>query len=545
MPNKILTLSDLVAFCERAHFDQFNSSDSGYQLCVAVPATFEELETSDELTLYGKVKLFHTNDNRNGSHVTKEAAEKCLPFIKYKPVLANFCEIEDENGEMVRDFTAHDMIFNQDGTTTYIERQVGCFTADAPVLEYDEEHDRYYVVVGCAIPREYTDAAEIIERKGGTKISAELFINQFSYDAQRHVVMLEDIDVSGGTLLGKNPETGEDVVEGMEGARVDIADFKANESIHRFESDPRIVELLESISTKLDAFSNINNISGKEDAMTKFEQLLEQYGKTVEDITFDYEGLSDEELEAAFSTAFDEPDTSDDEGESVGDLGVDESNDDANAGDGLEDEQPELIATEFTVTRDGMSRTFSISLNDKLAAISNLVNEAYSELDGDYYDVTVYEAEKRIDMCGLFTGKSYRQMYKVLNDCYSLVGDRVETFKQYLTADELSELEARKKRCAELEEYHDKKEFELEHNAKMSVMDAYASISDTDEYRQLVETIDQYSIDEISEKADAIVGRYARAGRQFSAIAQPAKSRRIGLDTTEQINPKSYSGLFE
>ena len=37
-----------------------------------------------------------------------------------------------------------------------------------------------------------------------------------------------------------------------------------------------------------------------------FEKLLEKYGKTIEDITFEYEGLSDEELEAKFSAEFEE-----------------------------------------------------------------------------------------------------------------------------------------------------------------------------------------------------------------------------------------------
>ncbi len=39
--------------------------------------------------------------------------------------------------------------------------------------------------------------------------------------------------------------------------------------------------------------------------MSKFEELLKKYDKTVDDIDFDYESLSDEELEVAFQKAFD------------------------------------------------------------------------------------------------------------------------------------------------------------------------------------------------------------------------------------------------
>lgn len=90
--------------------------------------------------------------------------------MAYKPVLANFCEIDG-----VRDFTAHDMKINDDGTISYLEKQVGCFTADKPYMEQDPDNsDRQYVFARVAIPRDYTDAADIIERKGGTKVSVEL-----------------------------------------------------------------------------------------------------------------------------------------------------------------------------------------------------------------------------------------------------------------------------------------------------------------------------------------------------------------------------------
>ena len=75
-----------------------------------------------------------------------------------------------------------------------------------------------------------------------------------------------------------------------------------------------LIELLESIDNKLSSF-NIENPKkgGNTIQMNKFEQLLEQYGKTVEDITFDYESMSDEELEVKFKEVFevknDEPKT--------------------------------------------------------------------------------------------------------------------------------------------------------------------------------------------------------------------------------------------
>jgi len=44
----------------------------------------------------------HTGKNRNGSNLTEEAAKNCLSSIAYKPLLADFCEIDG-----VEDFTSH------------------------------------------------------------------------------------------------------------------------------------------------------------------------------------------------------------------------------------------------------------------------------------------------------------------------------------------------------------------------------------------------------------------------------------------------------
>ena len=40
--------------------------------------------------------------------------------------------------------------------------------------------------------------------------------------------------------------------------------------------------------------------------MDKFNELLAKYGKTADEVTFEYENLSDEELEVAFKEAFGE-----------------------------------------------------------------------------------------------------------------------------------------------------------------------------------------------------------------------------------------------
>ena len=77
-------------------------------------------------------------------------------------------------------------------------------------MEQDPDNeDRQYVYASCAIPREYTAAADIIERKNGTKVSVELVINEMQYDSKSKDLLFTDVEVSGLTCLGTDPETGE------------------------------------------------------------------------------------------------------------------------------------------------------------------------------------------------------------------------------------------------------------------------------------------------------------------------------------------------
>lgn len=298
---KIMTYDDLLKFCEEQNFTEFNADESGYQLCISVPAQFEQEDSDDESMMFANIKVFHTNKNNNGSDVTKEAMKNSLSGFKYKPILCNYQTVTLEDGTEALDFTAHDMEIDEDGNVVYIEKQVGCITADEPIMKYDRKNKRYYAYAKCAIPREYTPAAEIIERRGGTDVSAELYVNKMSYDAKKKELLLEDIELAGVTLLGADRRPG------MSGAHLQLEDFAADENIS-FEQNDKLIETLENLNKTLEELK-INNAERKEEKpMDKFEELLEKYNKTAEDVTFDHEGMSDEELETAFAEAFAEQD---------------------------------------------------------------------------------------------------------------------------------------------------------------------------------------------------------------------------------------------
>lgn len=429
----------------------------------------------------------HSGENRNKSSVTDEALKNCLGKIKYKPFLANFTEV---NG--VKDFTSHDIEYqeDEDGNTVvkYIERQVGCFTADEPTIEYDEELGHNYVYANVAIPREYTDAAAIIERKGGTKVSAELMVNKMSYDADKGILNLEDIVVMGATALGTDPESGEPVQEGMEGAHLEITDFSADNNRVNYADDPALVEMLKK--------------------------------------------LVDERLEAFVNS-----------GDPAQNLGKE--------GQAMENSNPQVY---MLTMPDGTVRKFELSSDEIDCALRRLVNETYAD-DEHWYDVTVYPDTTTLVMENWMSWvpEAYRQEYSREGDTFSLVGERTAVKRIWATDEEISAIDQIKADKAELERRLDEvnnllgtyQAAEAEQR-KLDLLNSadYSVISDTDEYRELFENHSDLSIDEVSNKLNAMLLAYAK--KKFAVKPEVQKPKGITIPVVNNKKAKSpYGGLFD
>ena len=150
MRNKtLLTIDDLVKFCEEQKFAKFSSNETGYKLAVKVPTTFESEDSVDENhrgMKKVKIKIFHTGVNRNKSRVSKEAAERAMKTIPDRPVLAAIHQLDDGSW----DFEGHEMktVKNEEtgeDETVYIESQVGSFSSEPAILEHDYKLDKDFV----------------------------------------------------------------------------------------------------------------------------------------------------------------------------------------------------------------------------------------------------------------------------------------------------------------------------------------------------------------------------------------------------------------
>lgn len=538
---KLLTLEDLAKFCKEQNFSNFSSKDTGYQLSVQVPANFEVDGNTyqDNTLLFGKVKVFHIGPNRNGSSVTKNAAEKALSTIAYKPLLANFCEVDG-----VKDFTSHDMELNDDGSVTYVEHQIGCFTADAPVIQYDETTEKEFVFAKVAIPREYTDACDIIERKNGTKVSVELLVNEMNYSAKDDILELTDIIVQGCTCLGTNPETGDSVEEGMQGARLDIVDFSVdNNSIidkSNNELNSKMLEILEKLNDTISNF-NIQNFNqeGGENAMNKFEELLDLYGLTVEDVTFEVEGLSDEDLEAKFVEVYGDAEEfkkkkkcSDEEDES------EEEEDFAGCG---------KKKKRCAVNTENSTVEFELSHDDIRMALYGLLESTWDEnsyawVCEVYDNYFIYQKETYGDEG--YDYKYYKQSYSKNEDNVELSGDPVEVFSTFVTESEKTALDMIRSQYEELKAFKEnveKQELKVQKDAILESAE-YAEIKDSEEFKALVADAEKYSVDELKVKADLIFA--AAMKKKFNFEAKPEK-KSVGINFNAKPNKKSaYGNLF-
>ena len=518
---KILTVDDLVKFCQEQKFARFNSQDTGYQLAVKVPTTFE-VEGSDDnhrdMTKL-KIKILHTGINRNNSKVSKEAAEKAMKTIPDRPVLAAIHQLS--NGDY--DFAGHEIeIVHNDKTdkdeVRYIESQVGSFSSEPAFWEHDDELDKDFVCAYAYISNEYTKTAEIINRKGYTKNSCELFIDEMAYDSKEHCLDLIDFYVSGSTLLGTSMDGNEkEIGEGMQGSRADIADFSAENNSVKFSKDDKLIELLDKLNVTLSNFNN--NTNGKEetrvemnenfDEVTETEKVTETEETTEEEVT----ATENESEETVDETSEDETvdeenseettDKSDEETEDE-ESTVKEDNACGGGGSGTTKKKKKNNSIECSYEVDGETKKFAVSLQEKIYAIQDLVNATYAESDNTYYGVSVYE--DYVVMCDYWSGRYYKQSYTSENDNYSLTGDRVEVYAEFVTSDEQKELESMRSNYASLKEFKETAEKNELHAKREEILSSekYEAVSETEAFKELVKNMDNYSLEELEKEAKII-----------------------------------------
>lgn len=551
---KFLTIEDLYNFCKTNNFQNFNSKDfNGKSIIVQSIETFEVSNKAKDGLLPVKLKACHIGKNLNTSSINKEVMEANKNSFKGRPILGAI--YKTDTGEF--EFRGHDMTINNDGEVEYIEQPIGVISEiEDPYLEYDKEQDKTYLMVSGNIFEDYSHASEILQRRRTCKCSVELAVDEFSWDCDEECLSIDNFTFRGVTILGTLQDGITEVQEGMKGSKITIDDFSSKNN-SMFSTDTKLIETLEKLNDTLSSFNNINfNTKGVESSMNHFEELLEEYGVTIEDIDFEYENLSDEELDAKFEECFKckKKCEADESGEDSGDETDPESTSEdpevsdtpAPAEPSGESEKPEVSdddkskKNKYSLDDNGnMSVTYQISHDDIRNGLYNLLFA--EEGTGWPWIIDVYD-----DHFIYADDKYYKRKYTRDGDNIALAESKVEVFSEWLTAEERNALDTLKSDYAALKEFKSNYDKETERTEKETVLNSaeYSAIRELDEFKELCANMDKYSLDEVKTKADLIFA--AMAKKQFST-ENVEKNHSIGININKKKTKSNspYGGLFD
>lgn len=538
---KLLSLDDLYNFfSQQGQTCRYSSENNEDGIIVQIEEELyfdkqaEEQYNPDEGLLKTHLQSCHLYKNRNNSSISEEAMLEAIPSFYNRPILGYIHQLSDGS----YDFAGHELIEDKNGNIEYKEIPVGVIPESCNAqLIYDKEKEKTYLEVDGYIYEEYTKAADILREKGKCKVSIEISVDEMSYSATEKVLNIEKFHFRGVTILGKRDDSTErPIEEGMEGSNITLANFsKRDNSLFTNSNNGEIVKMLEDINAKIACLTNftINTKSLEEGGnhMTEFlKELLLKYDKSIEELEFDYESMSEDELVSAFAEAFDveSGETSETEPESEGtevvehadnnteDVEATETNTEAEieTEDGTETEVEHIEETvtveascdtvlpvTYSVSFNNDSvRSFEVSLDEIQQALYNLVNTVYGTED-DWYSVRVYETY--IVMDNWRSNQTFKQSYERENDNFILVGDRVEVFKHYLTAEEEEALAKLREKYAEATEKlasYEKAEADAKKDAILA-NSAYASYTNSEAFKNLKENRDSYSVEEFDREA--------------------------------------------
>ena len=564
---RLLYIEDLYDFYSNKYkrSTKFSAEKTGEPLVVQVHGrvNFDESDKNKDGLLPVHLQSCHTDLNVNGSNIESSVMEAALPSFSNRPILGYIHKVTtDENPEGQWEFYSHNIHEDENGDVVYDEYPIGIIPESCNAqLVYDEEKKKTYCEVDGYIFEEYSKAAEILQREEECSVSVELSIRELSYDAKQKFLNIEDFWFSGVTILGKTPQ-GNEVKPGMTGSNIKLADFSSKNNSLFEDYESKMVELqarienLETACFNKEQSSSVRTLSregGNKESMTKFEELLAKYNKTVEDVTFDYSELSDEELEAKFAEVFGEDNNTD--GDNSGDNTANEPSND-NEGDGENTTEPEGT-TDGDNEGEGqnfenMTKTFEISHDDIRYALYNLLS-SYEDADNEWYYITgVYDSYFVYESWD--GGKIYGQKYTKDNDNVSFDGERYNLHKEYLTDSEYTEIQdMRSNYSSVIEELNTYKSAEVFAD-KMTVFDdeAYSEYLDTDEFKALMseDSVNKYSKEELSEKADATLGKLVKKNKTFSFVGETPQKKhvnRVAFNAEKETEDtyKPYGDLFD
>lgn len=589
MLHKMFTLDDLYNFYNSQNKTCiFNSKESNSTIIVQIPETINFSDDYDPRYNLLPVHLMscHLLENRNKSSISRKAMNEAIPSFNNRPILGYIQKIDDGDGNYHYDFAGHEMEFDENGNIEYKEKVVGIIPESCnPKIVHNDEHDKDYLEIDGLIFEDYTHAAEILRDKGKCDVSIEIAVDALSFDAKTKIMNIDQFHFLGVTILGVTTDESHQKIEpGMEGSNITISNFSAenNSIIDRAQLKEEIIsEIMSRIDYKEADFSAESKTTRKEENPVDKENVKVEFDTTeADEVDTEKVEIGEAEVETTEEeTPVIETEASEDEAdekvtdtpEVVDDFADGDEPTDDEGGDGPADEPVEPTdehqstsaiededstgtrvenSLEYSITIDGIKKEFAVSLADKINAVTTLVNDTYAENDNCWYYCDVYEDDgKYCVMHDFWNDKHFKQEFSVKKDVYSLKGDRVQVYAQYLTADQIAQLDKMKSDFSAIEsELNEYKSKEL-HSAREAVLasEDYSVMADFDEFKELKANMDNYSVEELANKADLIYAKFMKSNYSNFAT-NTSKKRSVVFMTSGSNNEEEklpYGGLFK
>jgi hypothetical protein len=578
MARKFYTIDDLYMFCKDNQFEKFNSAEYGAPLVIQSIGTFESESKVVDGLLPVTLKSCHTGKNANRSGISDSTMKECKQSFQGRPILGAI--YKTDTGEY--EFRSHDMeiVQDDDGNTEieYIEQPIGVISqTEDPYLEFDDELEKNFLMVKGTIFADYSRAAEILQRRRTCKCSVEIEIEEMSYNCAEDYLSIDKFQFRGVTILGYEQDGTTEIQEGMKGSKITIDSFSEEKnSMFAVNYQDKLVEVLDKLNTTLSNFNRQETQEGGDAGMGKFEELLEKYGKAIEDIEFEYEEMTDEELEAKFAELFDG------EGDDSGDAGAegdtDGAGEDGDTTDAEEGTDPEAEVVEQEDDGEGEAEEGDESTEGEEDGDDNSVNTDDDTSKKKKGFELVFELSHDDVRCGLYSllrtqsedsywygwildvydsyfiyedynddVRYYRQKYTRDDENLAFDGEPVEIFSEWLTQEEKDALAALKAEYAELKAFKEKYDADELKALKDAIfeMPEYADIKETEEFQALIKEADKYSVEDLRIKADLLFANSMKKKFNFEA-EKPENTHSVGVHINAQPDPKkqAYAGLF-
>ena len=531
------------------------------------PASITQITSINDSCDSCMLSVCYAGKNRNQSNISKEAIERAIPTMAYCPIVANYDIDSDMIGGHDVDFVDTDdgikMVNLTDAVGVIPENPQWCWMSKVDKDGVEREY-----LSTPAILWKRTPVYEKLKRDGVSGQSMEISVKDGKivdglYD-------IYDFQFTAFCLLGDNVEPC------FEGAQVKM--FSANNLSTRLKQ--MMDDFKKDFSTVIAASADDITTTPKGEFYSEggecslnYDELLQKYGLTAAEISFNTDGLSQEELEARFeeikASKFSDDEDNADSGEQsdetdAGDEGgseegADTENEDSNDDDG---EEPETAPEESDDDDDDASaearRQYQLTgeqmhngVLDALHAIS-YVDEwgswpryCYTDYDPSVSEVYAYDNED----WNLYGFKYHMNGDNVVIDFDSKTrkkiafvdfdnGDAQFSYKHMLdTAN--AKFEAVAKEIASLREFKSNIEQNARKNQIEEVFSKFADLAEDQRFIDLKENCGDMSVQDIEDKCFAIRGRNVQV--KFS---QNAPAVRLPVEGRKSDSDEPYNGVF-